>query len=178
MAEKQSQSYLARITREAMNRDVMGDWEDYADNRVVLLRSLDTFTNNKYEYVVAEVDGDMVIGAHGIIDLRDFLDTPAGLRYLDVIAHNLGYTDFDDYVLLSENGLPAEARDEAHGVIYKEDGSIDKVNSSAYVFSLESLAALLVEHLFNCMDGDYPFHMTPEEATIWIIGLTGLSYNF
>ena len=105
MAEKQSQSYLARITREAMNRDVMGDWEDYADNRVVLLRSLDTFTNNKYEYVVAEVDGDMVIGAHGIIDLRDFLDTPAGLRYLDVIAHNLGYTDFDDYVLLSENGL-------------------------------------------------------------------------
>ena len=63
-------------------------------------------------------------------------------------------------------------------MVCKEDGSIDKVNSSAYVFSLESLAALLVEHLFNCMDGDYPFHMTPEEATIWIIGLTGLSYNF
>lgn len=178
MTEKRAESYLAKITREAINCDAIGKWEDYADNRAVLLRSLNTFTNNKYEYVVAETDGDMVIGVHGIIDLRDFLDTPAGLRYLDAMARNLGYKDFDDYVLMSENGLASEFRDEAHGVIRKEDGSIDKENSSAYVFSLESLAALIAEHLFNCVDGDYPFHMTPEEASVWILGLTGLSYDF
>ena len=175
---KRTDSYLAGITKETMNCDVMGSWEDYADNRIVLLRSLDAFTNNKYEYVVAEVDGDMVIGTHGIIDLCDFLDTPAGLRYLDTIARNLGYPDFDDYVLLSENGLTVEFRDEAHGVIRKDDGSIDKVNSSAYIFSLENLAVLLVEHLFACVDGDYPLHMTSEEARTWILGLTGLRYDF
>lgn len=178
MDEKRTESRRAKISRKGINCDVMGAWEDYADNRTALLRSLDTFTNNKYEYVVAEADGDMVIGVHGVIDLRDFLDTPAGLRYLDVIARNLGYTDFDDYVLLSENGLPVEYRDKAHGVVRKDDGSIDKVNSSAYIFSLESLAVLLVEHLFACVDGDYPFHMTPEEASAWILRLTGLSYVF
>ena len=156
---------------------IIGEWGDYADEHVLLLRSLDTFTNNKYEYVVAANDGDDVIGIHGVIDLRDFLDTPAGLRYLDYFAQCLGYDDFDNYVL-SENGLPSKARDEAHGVIRKEDGSIDKKNSPAYLFSLESLAALLVEHLFACVDGDYPLRMTPEEAAKWIHQLTGQNYEF
>lgn len=59
---------------------IIGEWNDYADEYVLLLRSLDTFTNNKYEYVVVangvgEYFND-VIGIHGVIDLRDFLDTP------------------------------------------------------------------------------------------------------
>ncbi len=160
---------------------IIGEWNDYADEYVLLLRSLDTFTNNKYEYVVVangvgEYFND-VIGIHGVIDLRDFLDTPAGLRYLDSWARDLGYDDFDDYVL-SENGLPPEARDEAHGVIRKEDGSIDKVNSSAYLYSLESLAAMLATHFFACVDNDYPLRMTPEEAAEWVRGLTGQNYEF
>lgn len=158
-----------------------GEWDEYADEHILLLRSLDTYLNNKFEYVYVKRDmskaGDSVGCLHGVIDIRDYLDCPAGLRKLDEVAKAFGHESFDDFVL-ENNGLSPLEYDADHGVLFDADGNIDKVNSPRYVVDLAFTASLVVEYGAAGFDGDTAIYMCVDEALDWVYKLTGKTYEF
>lgn len=160
-------------------RNIVGTWEEYNDEHILLIRTLDQFQNNRFEYVYANSDphryGLSQVGClHGVIDMRDYLDYEGGLEVLDKIARGQDYQNFDDMVL---EGLGLDEYNPAHGVVLNSDMSINKAESSAYVVDLPFTASLIVEHLWSCMDGDGPMRMSHKEAIRWAKNLTGKEYQ-
>jgi len=162
-----------------MEDKLVGPWEEYADEHVLLIRTLDQYLNNRFEFVYADSDPhrntlDTVSCFHGIIDMRDYLDYSGGLKCLDAIARGQGYKNFDDLVLY---GLDPKDYDKAHGIVLNDDGSINKLESSGYVVDMAYTASIIAEHLWACMDADAPICMSQDEAILWVKNITGKEYQ-
>lgn len=156
-----------------ITEDTVGVWEEYADEHVLLIRTLDIYNRDLYEYVLARKRGiGSVECAHGMIDMKDYLNYPAGRRQLDILAQNFEYKDFDDLVLSDIGVSPADYNEE-HGVVMTDDGHIDRVKSSAYIVDMPLVASYIVETF--C---DNTISMSEEEAVNWVNELAGKNYEF
>lgn len=140
-------------------------WEDYHNpdydpDCVIAALALDPYANDRVEYAALKrTSADTAACFHGLVDLKDYLDTPHGLSMLNGIFRNQGYASFDDFVL------------EGSG---KDPAAIDKANDPDYVVDLRLTAVHIAGYQVKHAAPSQSIPMPAREAAAWFTRLTGL----
>lgn len=147
------------------------NWEDYADEHVLLMRPLDPVCPCDYECIHAMrdwEDTDCVIVRHEVIFGSDYdFNNKSHIRSLNDLMRNFGYDSFDDFVLGDREHV---------NWVYQEDGGKDRVNTPEYIVDYALLCSLICEsHSSPFADGS--IRMSEKDALAFIEKLTGVEYQ-
>ena len=146
------------------------EWEEYADEHILLMRCVNAFSRTKFEFV--HVIKDELCGIpqqvrfrHGVQFMDDIdLENPDSAKWLDVQLNGVGYDGLDDFV--------QQTSPEKVDLRVKPDGAPDRYKNPTYIVDMMLLASLLIE-----VSDDPGIPMPKEEALRLVKSITGKEYK-
>lgn len=149
---------------------IAGEWDDRADEHILLTRSLHELEGTTFEYVYVKKDvtsgvDNQVLFRHGVQFVGDFdLENPDICRWLDKQVYGLGYNSFDDFVK-DYSPSPVDVK-------VKPDGRPDRYNNPSYIVDYRALAEALIE-----VSDEPGIPMQKEEALRLVKAITGFEHE-
>ena len=146
------------------------EWEEYADEHILLMRCVNAFSRTKFEFV--HVIKDELCGIpqqvrfrHGVQFMDDIdLENPDSAKWLDEQLNGVGYDGLDDFV--------QQTSPEKVDLRVKPDGAPDRYKNPTYIVDMMLLASLLIE-----VSDDPGIPMPKEEALRLVKSITGKEYK-
>lgn len=148
---------------------IAGEWDERADEHILVTRSLHELEWTTFEYVYVKKDAsgvdNQVLFRHGVQFVGDFdLENPDICRWLDKQVYGLGYDSFDDFVK-DYSPSPVDVK-------VKPDGRPDRYNNPSYIVDYRALAEALIE-----VSDEPGIPMQKEEALRLVKAITGFEYE-